>query len=125
MAKVEGTGTVSSDAGKWWVVGLLGVISVAAGVLALAYPDITLLVLGLVLGINLILSATFSLALLWLSDIPTPGDPNLALKSRLGLRFALDTFGVLPGLGLVALALTVGWWTLGRRPPAHQPEAPR
>ena len=55
MAQVEGTGTVSSDPAKWWVVALLGVISIAAGVLALAYPDITLLVLGLIVGINLVL----------------------------------------------------------------------
>ncbi len=55
MAQVEGTGTVSTDPAKWWVVALLGAISIAAGVLALAYPDITLLVLGLIVGINLVL----------------------------------------------------------------------
>ena len=46
MAQVEATGTVSSDPGKWWLVALLGVLSIAAGVLAIDYPDITLLVLG-------------------------------------------------------------------------------
>ena len=55
MAQVEATGTVSSDPAEWWLVALLGVLSIAAGVLALAYPDITLLVLGLVVGINLVL----------------------------------------------------------------------
>jgi uncharacterized membrane protein HdeD (DUF308 family) len=35
MPQVEGTGTVSSDPAKWWVIVLLGAISIAAGVLAL------------------------------------------------------------------------------------------
>jgi uncharacterized membrane protein HdeD (DUF308 family) len=41
MANVVGTGTVSVDPRKWWVVALLGLISIIAGVLALAFPDIT------------------------------------------------------------------------------------
>ena len=35
MAEVEGTGTVSVNPKKWWVVGLLGLLSIIAGVLAL------------------------------------------------------------------------------------------
>ena len=46
MAKVDGTGTFSTDLGKWWLVGLLGLLAIAAGVLALVYPNITLLALG-------------------------------------------------------------------------------
>jgi uncharacterized membrane protein HdeD (DUF308 family) len=55
MANGDGTGTVITDPGKWWLVALLGVLEIVAGVLALAYPDITLLVLGLIVGINLVL----------------------------------------------------------------------
>jgi hypothetical protein len=62
MPQVEGTGTVSLDPGKWWVVALLGALSIAAGVLALAYPDITLLVLGLIVGINLVF-----IGVIWIS----------------------------------------------------------
>ena len=58
MAKVEGTGTVSTDLGKWWLVGLLGVLSIAAGVLAIVYPDITLLALGLIVGIYLVIAGS-------------------------------------------------------------------
>lgn len=54
MPQVEGTGTVTTDPGKWWVVALLGALSIVAGILALAYPDITLLILGLIVGINLV-----------------------------------------------------------------------
>ena len=38
-----------------WLLIAVGVISVIAGLLALAYPDITLLVLGLITGINVLL----------------------------------------------------------------------
>ncbi len=72
MAQVEGTGTVSVDPKKWWVVALLGAISIIAGILALAYPDITLLVLGLIVGINLVLIGAVWVALATMED-HTPG----------------------------------------------------
>jgi len=68
MAQVEGTGTVSIDPGRWWLVGLLGLLSIAAGVLAIAYPDITLLVLGLIVGINLVLIGATWVALATVED---------------------------------------------------------
>ena len=39
-------------ASKWWVPALIGVLSIAVGILALAYEGITLLALGLIFGIN-------------------------------------------------------------------------
>lgn len=45
---------VSMDPSRWWVLALLGAISIAAGVIAIAYPDITLRVFGIFVGIYLL-----------------------------------------------------------------------
>lgn len=73
MAKVEGTGTISTDLGKWWLVGLLGLLSIAAGVLALVYPDITLLALGLIVGIYLVVAGASYVALATLENQTASG----------------------------------------------------
>jgi hypothetical protein len=80
--EVQGTGTVTIDPKKWWVVGLLGLISIIAGVLALAYPDITLLVLGLIVGINLVLIGAIWVALATVEE-PLSRRPRAAHDCRL------------------------------------------
>lgn len=109
MAQVEGTGTVSTDPAKWWVVALLGGISVVAGVLALAYPDITLLVLGLIVGINLLF-----IGAVWI------GLATMEMHSEGGrvLRFIVGFLAILaglvclvhPGAGVLALLLALSFW---------------
>jgi uncharacterized membrane protein HdeD (DUF308 family) len=109
MPQVEGTGTVSSDPAKWWVVALLGAVSIVAGVLALAYPDITLLVLGLIVGINLVL-----IGAIWI------GLATTEVHSEGGriLRFIVGFLAVLaglvclvrPGAGVLALLLALSFW---------------
>jgi uncharacterized membrane protein HdeD (DUF308 family) len=92
MAEVEGTGTVSIDPKKWWVVALLGAISIVAGVLALAYPDITLLVLGLIVGINLVLIGAVWVALATMEDHTAGGRV---------LRIGLTTLALLAGIAFI------------------------
>ena len=109
MAQVEGTGTVSVDPKKWWVVALLGTISIIAGILALAYPDITLLVLGLIVGINLVLIGAVWVALATMED-HTPGGRVL----RFFVGFLLFLAGLVclvrPGAGVLALLLALSFW---------------
>jgi uncharacterized membrane protein HdeD (DUF308 family) len=106
---LEGTGTVSSDLAKWWVVGLLGVISIAAGVLALAYPDITLLVLGLVLGINLVLIGTAWVALGTMEPHSDSGRILRILVGFLGILAGLICL-VRPGAGVLVLLIALSFW---------------
>jgi len=40
---------------NWWLPVLSGIVSVAVGIIAIAYPDITLRVLGIIFGINILL----------------------------------------------------------------------
>ena len=47
----------------WWMALLLGLVSIAVGVLALAYPDETLTTIAIIFGIYLLLAALVQLAL--------------------------------------------------------------
>jgi uncharacterized membrane protein HdeD (DUF308 family) len=109
MPMVEGTGTVSSDPAKWWVVALLGVISIAAGVLALAYPDITLLALGLIVGINLVLVGVTWVALGMTEQHSEGGRVLRFLVGFLAILAGLVCL-VRPGAGVLALLIALSFW---------------
>ena len=109
MAKVHGTGTVSTDPGKWWVIGILGLLSIAAGVLALAYPDITLLVLGLIVGINLVLIGS-----VWIALATTENHTEGGRILRYFVGFLATLAGLVclvrPGAGVLALLIALSFW---------------
>jgi uncharacterized membrane protein HdeD (DUF308 family) len=109
MAQVEGTGTVSSDPAKWWVVALLGAISIVAGVLALAYPDITLLALGLIVGINLVL-----VGVIWVALATTEQHSEGGRVLRFFVGFLATLAGLVclvrPGAGVLALLIALSFW---------------
>ncbi|HWM08702.1 MAG TPA: DUF308 domain-containing protein [Solirubrobacteraceae bacterium] len=47
---------------NWWLFLIVGLVSVVAGVLAIVYPDITLLALGIFAGIGLLFSGAMDIA---------------------------------------------------------------
>jgi uncharacterized membrane protein HdeD (DUF308 family) len=110
MAKVEGTGTMSTDLGKWWLIGLLGVLSIVVGVLAIVYPDITLLALGLIVGIYLVIAGASYIGLATVES-PTSGGTRV-------LRMLVGFFSILagliclvrPGAGVLALLIALSFW---------------
>jgi uncharacterized membrane protein HdeD (DUF308 family) len=109
MAETRGTGTVSIDPAKWWVVALLGLLSVIAGVLALAYPEITLLALGLIVGINLVLIGAAWVALATVED-HTPGGRVLRMFVGFLATLAGLTCLVRPGAGVLVLLIALAFW---------------
>lgn len=106
---LDGTGTVTVDPTKWWLVGLLGGLSIIAGVLAIAYPDITLLVLGLIVGINLILIGA---AWLGLAMMERHSEGGRTLRMIVGVLAILAGLVCLvhPGAGVVALLIALSFW---------------
>jgi uncharacterized membrane protein HdeD (DUF308 family) len=106
---IQGTGTVTIDPAKWWVVGLLGLISIVAGVLALAFPDITLLALGLFVGINLVLMGAVWVALGTLEE-HSPGGRILRIIVGILAELAGLVCLVRPGAGVLALLLALAFW---------------
>jgi uncharacterized membrane protein HdeD (DUF308 family) len=95
-----------------WLLVATGVLSVIAGILALVYPDITLLALALIAGINV-----FLLGLLGMVSAVT------ADKDDAGPRVLVGVFGLLgvlagilmmrrPGETLLVILLAVGLWLI-------------
>jgi uncharacterized membrane protein HdeD (DUF308 family) len=110
MAKVEGTGTLSTDPGKWWLVGLLGLLSIAVGVLAIVYPDITLLALGLIVGVYLVIAGTSYIMLASVESQPSAG--GRVLRYIVGFLSILAGLICLvrPGAGVLALLIALSFW---------------
>jgi uncharacterized membrane protein HdeD (DUF308 family) len=96
-------------ASKWWVPALIGVLSVAVGILALAYQGITLLALGLIFGINVLVYGTFALMAAF-----EPGAPpsHAVLRTVVGIVAILAglVLVVRPGASVVVLLIALGFW---------------
>ena len=94
---------------KWWVPALIGVLSVAVGILALAYEGITLLALGLVFGINILLYGMFALMAGF-----EPGAPpsHAILRTVIGILAILAGLVLIvrPGASVLVLLLALGFW---------------
>ncbi|MEX2307077.1 MAG: DUF308 domain-containing protein [Pirellulales bacterium] len=99
------------DGTVWWTMVALGVLAIIAGIIAFAWPGLTLLVLLTVVGVSAIVRGVFEIM--------------AAIRLRkeiddewiLGLSGALSViFGVLilwrPDVGLLAIALLIGAYML-------------
>lgn len=96
---------------RWWVVAVLGLISIAAGVLAVAYPDITLRVLGIVIGIYLLIAGAVWVTL----AVEEEASPGLhVLRMIVGFLALLAGLVciVRPGASVLAVLLAVAFWFL-------------
>ncbi len=107
-ATVESTDVMNRRSGG--VVVAVGVLSIVAGILAIVYPDITLLALALIAGINLLL-----LGILGLVDAVTSDDDaggTRVLSGVLGLLGVIAGLVVMrrPGESLLAIILILGVW---------------
>jgi uncharacterized membrane protein HdeD (DUF308 family) len=104
-------GVVTVEPPRWWWVVALGVISIAAGVLAIAYPDITLRVLGLLIGIYLLIAGAVWVIL----AVDEEGSPG-AHVLRLIVGFLAILAGLIcvvrPGASVLAVLLAVAFWFL-------------
>ena len=96
-------------AAKWWVPALIGLLSVAAGILALAYEEVTLLALGLIFGVYILVFGTFALVAGF-----EPGAPpsHAVLRTVVGIVAILAglVLVVRPGASVVVLLIALGFW---------------
>jgi uncharacterized membrane protein HdeD (DUF308 family) len=106
--------TASSDPlaelrGAGWLVVAAGAISIVAGLLAIAYPDITLLALAIFAGINIIVLSALSLVDAF---APSSDATSRALAAVLGILGLIAGLVILrrPGETLLALLLVLGIW---------------
>jgi uncharacterized membrane protein HdeD (DUF308 family) len=107
-AAVESTDVMNRRSGG--VVIVVGVLSIVAGVLAIVYPDITLLALALIAGINLLLLGALGLVDAISSD--DDAGSTRVLSGVLGLLGVIAGLVVMrrPGESLLAIILILGVW---------------
>jgi uncharacterized membrane protein HdeD (DUF308 family) len=98
-------------ASNWWLAVLVGLISVAAGILALAYEEITLLALGLVFGISVLVYGTFALIAAFEPGVPTS---YAVLRVVVGIVAVLAglVLVVRPGASVLVLLVAVAFWLI-------------
>jgi uncharacterized membrane protein HdeD (DUF308 family) len=94
-----------------WLLLIVGVVSIVAGILALVYPDITLLALGLITGINVLL-----LGILALVDA-VAGEGGPGARILVGILGVLGVLGGIvmmrrPGETVLVIVLVIGLWLI-------------
>jgi uncharacterized membrane protein HdeD (DUF308 family) len=86
-----------------------GAIGIIAGILALVYPDVTLLALALIAGINLLVLGILSLVDAFDADDDTTSRVLAAVLGLLGIIAGLVVIRR-PGESLLAILLVLGIW---------------
>jgi uncharacterized membrane protein HdeD (DUF308 family) len=101
----------AAQSGGWLLI-VTGVISVIAGILALVYPDITLLALALIAGINVFVFGLMSIVSAVSGERDDGG--SRALSAVLGILGVLAGLLVMrrPGETLIVLLLAVALWLI-------------
>ena len=90
---------------EWWMLAVLGVASLVCGVLAIVYPDVTLLAVGIIFGFYLLMAGVFELV------EAIVGDPaSRALSAIVGVVALIAGLICLrrPGDSLLALIVVLG-----------------
>ena len=90
---------------NWWLFLIVGLISILAGILAIVYPDITLLALGIFVGVGLLFSGALDIA------EAIGGSPDSkALTSIVGILSIIAGIICLrrPGESLLAIVIVLG-----------------
>jgi len=92
----------------WWALILLGIVQIAAGVVAIAYPGLTLLVLGLILGINVL----FTGIVLVVIGTDERSEASRVLRVVVGFLAALAGLFLIvhPGQSVLVLLLAVAFF---------------
>lgn len=95
----------------WWLVLLLGIVSLAAGVVAIFYPGITALALVLVIGVNAIFSGALDVSMAVRLRREIHGEWLLALAGVLSILFGAFVV-IFPGAGAFALLWLIGVYAI-------------
>jgi uncharacterized membrane protein HdeD (DUF308 family) len=91
----------------WWLAMLLGVVCMAAGVIVLAQPDVSLSTLAVIVGIFLLVDGIFAIVASFSRSTESRGPLALlgVLSLIVGIVLVRHPFG-----GVVTLALFIGIW---------------
>lgn len=100
----------SSGSGRWSLI-LIGLVALAAGGLALAWPGVTALVLVLIIGWSAIFRGLFEIVAAIRLRKTIPNEWMLILAGAISVLFGLALL-VAPGAGALALLWLIGAWAI-------------
>jgi len=105
MSSVPDSGAPPTD--KWWLLAILGLLSIATGFLALLWPGPTLLLIGIWFGVLLIMVGAGDLAF-----APGSSTPRRLVAAILGVItiFAGTMLLFRPGASVLTAAWVLGFW---------------
>jgi uncharacterized membrane protein HdeD (DUF308 family) len=96
-----------ADGTVWWTMVTLGVLAVAAGILAFAWPGLTVLVLVTIIAISAIVRGTFEIYAAITLRKEIDDEWILGLSGAMSVLFGLLIM-YRPDVGLIAIALLIG-----------------
>ncbi len=100
-----------ADGTVWWTMVTLGVLAIAAGIVAFAWPGVTLYVLATIIAISALVRGTFEIYAAITLRKEIDDEWILGLSGAMSVIFgALIMFR--PGAGLLALTLLIGAYML-------------
>jgi uncharacterized membrane protein HdeD (DUF308 family) len=100
---------VAQAAKSWWLFLVLGLVSLIAGILAIVYPDITLLALGIFAGVSLLMIGIMEIVEAIAGDAE-----SRAMTAIVGVLSLLAGLVCLrrPGETLLVLVIVLGFWLI-------------
>jgi uncharacterized membrane protein HdeD (DUF308 family) len=96
-----------ADGTVWWTMVLLGLLSLAAGIVAFAWPGLTLLVLATIIAVSAIVRGVFEIYAAIRLRHEIDDEWILGLSGAMSILFGLLIMWR-PGAGLIAIALLIG-----------------
>jgi uncharacterized membrane protein HdeD (DUF308 family) len=111
VAAVVGAIRARATDRRWWLVLLLGLVSVAAGVLAVFVPAITALALVLLMGANALVSGVLEIVMAVRLRQQLRGEWLLGLAGLLSIVFGTLVL-LFPGPGALALVWLIAVWAI-------------
>ena len=96
----------------WWLALVLGLVSLGAGVIAIIHPDLTALVLVLLMGANAIVTGILDISMAArLRKAAFRGKGLLILAGLVSLAFGILVF-LFPGAGALALVWMISFYAV-------------
>lgn len=102
VVSVAGAIRVRRSDSSWWLPLLIGIVSIVAGVYAIAYPGVTTLVLVLVMGVNALLTGALDIALAIRLRRVLRGQWLMVASGIVSILFGILVIAA-PGAGALAL----------------------
>jgi uncharacterized membrane protein HdeD (DUF308 family) len=95
----------------WWLALLLGLVSLGAGIIAVLHPDLTALVLVLLMGANAIVTGILDIAIAIRLRKAIRGEWVLVLAGLVSILFGVLVF-LFPGAGALALVWLISLYAI-------------